>query len=149
MSRKATEMSRQNSRLLLINGLILGAVALVSFNLDLLGYFYGLGMTGPALHGNLDAIAYTEAHGLAAIVSLLLVLRRHDGWIGWHAVAAGMHLLLGLCNLVFFEVFVTWELVGLGVAATALHIVFFTLQTVALARALLSPPSTSEKGLSS
>jgi len=52
-------MSPQNSRLLIVNGLVLGAVALLQVNLDVLGYFTGLGPAGPALHGNLDAIGYT------------------------------------------------------------------------------------------
>ncbi len=127
-------MSAQNSHLLLVNGLILGGVALLQVSLDVLAYFTGLGLTGPALHGNLDAIGYTEAHGLAAILSLLFILRRKDGWAGWHGVAAGTHLLLGTANIVFWPVFGKWDLVPMGIGATALHVVFFALEVWALAR---------------
>ena len=128
-------MSVQNSRLLLVNGLVLGAVALVQMNLDVLGYFTGFGVTGPALFGNHDTIAYTEAHGLAAILSLLFILRRRDGWVGWHATAATMHLLLGTCNIIYWPIFTTTGLVPMGIVATAMHAVFFALQVRAFVRA--------------
>lgn len=127
-------MKGQNATLLLVNGAVLGGVALLQFCFDLLGYAYGWGPTGPALHGNLDAIGYTEAHGLAAILSMLLIARRHDGFAGWHGVAAGIHLLLGVCNLLFWPVFVKWGLVPMGVAATLMHGVFFVLEARALVR---------------
>jgi hypothetical protein len=136
-------MPQQNSRLLLVNGLAVGAVALLQINLDVLGYFFGLGITGPALVGNIDAIAYTEAHGLAGILSLLFILRRNDGWAGWHATAAGMHLLLGTCNIVFWPVFTTWGLVPMGIGATLMHAIFFILETWAFARARNSRLATS------
>ena len=120
---------RQNSTLLLVNGIVLGAVAVLQFVLDFLGYWTGLGPTGPALHGNLDAIGFAEAHGLAAILAVLFILRRNDGFVGWHAVAAAVHLLLGVCNLIFWPLFATWGLVPMGIAATLMHAVFFVLET--------------------
>lgn len=128
-------MSRQNSTLLLINGIVLGAVAVLQFGFDFAGYWLGVGPTGPALHGNLDAIGYAEAHGLAAILALLLIIRRHDGFVGWHAVAAGLHFLLGVCNLIFWPLFVTWGLVPMGIGATAMHVIFFVLESWAFVRA--------------
>jgi hypothetical protein len=136
-------MSTQDPRLLLVNGLVLGAVALLQVNLDVLGYFFGFGPTGPALIGNLDAIGYTEAHGLAAILSLLLILRRHDGWVGWHATAAGTHLLLGTCNVVFWPLFETWGLVPMGIGATAMHVIFFVLEARAFVRVRSPHPVTA------
>ncbi len=128
-------MSKQNSTLLLINGVVLGAVALFQFVLDFAAYFAGLGPTGPALYGNLDAIGYAEAHGLAAIFAFLFILRRHDGFVGWHAVAASVHLLLGVCNVVFWPLFAKWGLVPMGIGATAMHAIFFALESWAFARA--------------
>jgi hypothetical protein len=64
-------MAVASPRLLLANGIILGAVAVVQFTLDFLAYGLGVGPTAAALHGNLDTIGYAEAHGLAAIVALL------------------------------------------------------------------------------
>lgn len=136
-------MSGQNSRLLLVNGLLLGAIAVLQVNLDVLGYFFGFGPTGPALAGNLNAIGFIEAHGLAAILSLLFVIRRDDGWVGWHATAAGTHLLLGTCNIVFWPIFSTWGLVPMGIGATAMHALFFVLEAWAFARARSAVPTTA------
>jgi hypothetical protein len=110
-------------------------VAVLQFVLDFLAYAFGFGPTGLALHGNLDTIGYAEAHGLAAIVALLLILRRHDGWAGWHVVAAGSHLLLGTCNLIFWPLFAQWNLVPMGIGATAMHAIFFVLESWAFIRA--------------
>ena len=132
-------MSSQNSRLLLVNGIVVGAVALVQMNLDVFGYYFGVGPTGPVMLNNLDAIGYTEAHGLAAILSLLFILRRRDGWAGWHATAAATHLLLGTCNIVFWPIFTTSGLVPMGIGATAMHAVFLVLQAWAFARASTQP----------
>jgi hypothetical protein len=128
-------MSVTVPRLLLVNGVILGAVAVVQFPLDFLAYGLGFGPTAGALHGNLDTIGYAEAHGLAAIIALLLILRRDDGWVGWHAVAAGTHLLLGACNLIFWAGFVRWNLVPMGIGATVMHAIFFVLQAWVWVRA--------------
>lgn len=122
-------MARQNSTLLLINGIVLGAIAFIQFAFDFLGYWTGLGPAGLALHGNLNAIGFAEAHGLAAILSLLFIIRRNDGFVGWHAVAAGVHFLLGACNLIFWPLFATWGLVPMGIAATAMHVIFFVLES--------------------
>ena len=136
-------MSTQNARLMLVNGIVVGGVAVVQMNLDVLGYYFGVGPTGPVMLNNLDAIGYTEAHGLAAILSLLFILRRHDGWTGWHAVAGGMHLLLGTCNIVFWPIFTTTDLVPMGIGATVMHAIFFALQAWAFARARSPRPATA------
>ena len=116
--------SSQRPTLLLVNGLILGAVALLQFVLDFVAYWFALGPTAPALHGNLDTIGYAEAHGLALGLAALLILRRRDGWAGWHLVAGLAHGLLGICNLIFWPLFATWNLEPMGVAATAMHAIF-------------------------
>jgi hypothetical protein len=130
-------------RLLLVNGVILGAVALLQFNLDIVGYAFGFGPTGIALHANLDAIGYTEAHGLAAIAAFVLIIRRKDGRASWHGIAATIHLLLGACNLAFWPVFTRWGLEPMGVLATAMHAIFFALEGLAFARSRLGWPGVA------
>ena len=119
---------KQRPKLLLINGLVLGAVASAQFVMDFAGYWYGVGPTGPTLHGNLDTIGFAEAHGLAAGFALLMILRRNDGWAGWHLAAALVHILLGTCNLIFWPIFEAAGLVPMGIVATAMHAVFAGLE---------------------
>lgn len=133
-------MTRQSSHLLLVNGVILGTVGLLQFGLDFAAYFTGFGPTGPALHNNLDALGYAEAHGLAAVLGFLWVTRRQDGYLGWHAIAASTHLLLGACNLIYWPLFAKWGLVPMGVAATLMHAVFFVLETRAFFSAKRAQP---------
>jgi hypothetical protein len=132
--------AHQRPTVLLVNGIVLGVVATVQFVLDFVGYWAGVGPTADALHGNLDTLAFAEAHGLAAALALLMILRRRDGWAGWHITAALVHLLLGVCNLVFWRLFETTDLVTAGVLATAMHGVFAALELGAyVTRARTSP----------
>jgi hypothetical protein len=118
----------QRPTLLLINGIVLGVIATAQFVLDFVAYWTGFGPTGPTLHQNPDTLGYAEAHGLAAILALLFIIRRHDGFAGWHLVAAATHLLLAACNLIFWNLFVNAGLVPLGIAATTMHAIFVVLE---------------------
>jgi hypothetical protein len=126
-------MSRA-STLLLVNGGVLGGVAALQFVLDFTGYFTGIGPMGRALHGNLDAIGYAEAHGLALGFAILMIICRNDGWRGWNLVAGLVHLLLGTCNVIFWPVFESAGVVPLGIAATAMHAIFAVLEIRAYSR---------------
>jgi hypothetical protein len=119
---------QQRSMLLLLNGAVLGAVACVQLTLDFAGYWFGIGPAGATLQDNLDTIGFAEAHGLAAIFAALLIIRRKDGWAGWHPAAALVHALLGGCNLIFWPAFEASNLVTMGIVATAMHAVFAALQ---------------------
>ena len=65
----ALKADRFGSALLLINGVVLSAVASASVLFDLAGHFLGVGPFA-MYEGNLDSIAFVEAHGFALIVAL-------------------------------------------------------------------------------
>lgn len=46
-----------------------------------------------------------------------------DGRRFWHVFAAAVHTLLGVANLVFWDSFVVFGMVPMGIAATAVHFV--------------------------
>jgi hypothetical protein len=137
---------RLGKRLLLANGVVLGAVAAAQAIFDLSGAFLGLGPTAAALSGNPDAIGYFEAHGLALMAAVLIAANSRAANPGWHWFAALLHLLLGASNLLFWSAFTTYGLVPVGAAATTMHAIFFALEvTAGLARTPLilgSPGAT-------
>lgn len=144
------DWARIGQVLLLLNGVLLGFVALVAGLGDLAGHFLNLGPMAKALYGNLDAIGMFEAHGLALIVSVVLVIHRKSGSATWHWVSGATHLLLGGSNLMFWPIYSLYDMTGVGIGATAFHAVFFVLQiSVAFARtpAILSGPGAWFRGL--
>jgi hypothetical protein len=131
--------------LLLVNGTVLAAVATVSFFADIAGHFFGAGPFA-TFKGNYDSIAFVEAHGLALIISILLLVHRKWPTARWHWVAAAMHALLGGSNLVFWPLFVETGTVPMGILTTAMHLSFVALHVVAaLARtpALVTGPGAT------
>lgn len=112
--------ARSAPNLLLINGLLLAAVGAVQLAFDLAGAFLGIGPVA-ALHGNPAAIGLAEAHGLALILGIVLVLKRNAGGATWHWTAAAVHALLGGANLMFWSSFEAYGLVPMGLAATIGH----------------------------
>ena len=131
--------------LLLVNGLVLSVVGLGSFLADLAGHFFGLGPFA-MYEGNLDSIAFFEAHGFALLVAILLIVHRNWPTARWNWVAAAMHTLLGGGNLVFWPLFAANNSLTLGVVTTAMHITLVALHLIAaLARtpAIVSGPGAT------
>jgi hypothetical protein len=123
--------ARLGSRLLLINGVVLGVTAFAAAMFDLAGTFLNSGPMAAALAGNPSAIGFFEAHGLALIVAILIIVNRNADGAKWHWVAAATHLLLGGANLMFWSSFTTFGLVPMGVVATVLHAVFLVAELAA------------------
>jgi hypothetical protein len=138
-----TVFDRFAQRLLLVNGALLGTIAFVSAFLDLMGYFRDIGPMGP-FHEQPVMVGMFEAHCLAAILCLLVVLNRRDETPRWNIVMGAMHLLFGSANLTFWPFFIETGTVPFGIAITTLHFAFFGLEAIAaVGRAALSPARTS------
>ena len=121
------------SLLLTVNGAALALTGLVQSTFDLSGYFLNKGPLGPSLYGNPDTLAFVEAHGLAVIIGLLLIVHRNAASVLWHRIAAATHVLLGTANLMFWAAFEQYDLVPMGIVATAMHMFFAATQTTAAA----------------
>lgn len=119
-------------RVLRINGAFLLLAGLAALAADLVGYFWGAGPFA-ALAGEPLALGAVEAHGLAALVGLLLLRAAPEDRWRWHAIAGGVHLFLGVCNLLFWDVYELMGATGAGVASTAAHALLFSAQLACLA----------------
>jgi hypothetical protein len=122
---------RFGKRLLLVNGIVLGLVALCAGAADLVGHFFGMGPFS-MYAGNYDSIAFVEAHGLALILASLFIAYRDWPSAGWHWIAAAVHLLLGGANLTFWTLFVQTGTVPMGIITTSMHLGFVALHGVAV-----------------
>lgn len=109
---------RLNAAFLILMGGVFGV-------LDYLGFRMGSGPLGDLLKDNLLAIGMQEAHGLAFIIGLILfsyALRSTD--TSWHLVGAGVHVLLGSSNLIFWGHFEEIGTVNPAIIVTAIHWLF-------------------------
>ena len=97
---------------------------------DVPAIFFGTGtearVIGAARYAGLG---FLEAHGLALILSVLWWRAMPSRT--WHMTAAFAELLLGTANLVFWEIFTVADVIAVGYASSALHLLFAALNLAA------------------
>jgi hypothetical protein len=106
---------RLNAGFLVLMGGVFGV-------LDYIGFRTGIGPLGDLLQGNFLAVGMQEAHGLAFLMGLLLftqAVRTMDA--SWHLVGAGVHVLLGVSNLIFWGHFQGLGILNPEIVVTAIH----------------------------
>jgi hypothetical protein len=97
---------------------------------DVLGIFFSRGPVSRIIAGAPHAgIGFIEAHGLALIIGVLLW--RAAPVRAWHLTGAAVHVLLGISNLVFWQIFVAADMLLVGYVTTSLHGLFVVLQLLA------------------
>jgi hypothetical protein len=109
---------------LLVNGGFLTAIGSVQVSLELVSYRSGAGPYGTDFDASPYTIGWVEAHGLALLIGLLLLVAAGDGRRFWHVFAAAVHVLLGTANIVFWSSFVHFGVTTMGIAATVAHALF-------------------------
>lgn len=88
--------------------------------LDFPASFAGSGPLAPLIaHEPSLGIGFIEAHGLALILGV--VLWRAASTASWHLTAAAVHLLLGTCNIVFWQLYVITGTLAEGWVSTVIH----------------------------
>jgi hypothetical protein len=96
--------------------------------LDYVGYRTGQGPLGRMLYGNDLTVGMQEAHGLAFLFGLtLFVYAVPDARPSWHLLCAGIHVLLGGSNLMYWSGVVEYGVVGPEVVVTSIHGLFVLL----------------------
>jgi hypothetical protein len=119
---------------LLADGVFLLVAGLAALVADLAGYFFGAGPFA-ALASEPLALGAVEAHGLAALVGLLVIRATPNERWRWHTVALVVHLFLGVSNLLFWQVYATMGATRAGFVSTCAHALFFGAQLACLAHA--------------
>ena len=96
--------------------------------LDYIGYRTGAGPLGRMLHGNDLAVGMQEAHGLAFIFGLVLfIFAVSNARPSWHLICAGIHILLGGSNILYWNGAVEYGIVGPEIVVTIIHGLFLAL----------------------
>jgi len=135
VTQSATMLIRRKA-LLYANGIFLTLMGGPFVVFDLLSYFWGSGPLGQQFYAVGYAVGFVEAHGLAFILGLLLLrAARWEPVAFWHLLGAGIHLLLGSCNLLFWPFIVAMDVVMIEIVITSLHFLLFGLQALCFALA--------------
>ncbi len=114
---------------LLADGVFLGVTGALQVTFELAGYYTGRGPLGDVFDDSPYTIGWVENHSWALLVGVLfLVVARHDARRFWHGFALAVHVMLAAANLTFWSSFDHFDVVPLGVAATAAHFVFIVAQ---------------------
>jgi hypothetical protein len=117
-------MESARRRLFIANGVFLVVVGGVQVVFELLAFYVGAGPYADILRDSPYTIGWVEAHGLAFIIGvLLLTVAARDGRHFWHVLAAAVHTLLGTANLLFWNSFIVFGMVPMGIVATVVHFV--------------------------
>lgn len=124
---------RLHRAVMLVDGAFLAVVGAAQVTFELLGHYAGAGPFGAVFHGSPYTIGWVENHGFALLIGVLfLTVAANDGRRFWHGFALAVHVLLGAANVVFWNSFVTFDVVPMGLAATVVHALFIEVQFLCL-----------------
>lgn len=131
-------MTSQLGKLLVYaNAAFLVVASLGGFVTDVRGSFFG---TGPeaVLLNQAPGAGMMEAHGLAFIIAVTILAVGYGR--RWHLMLLAIHLLLGTCNLMFWQFFIVSDMLTVGYVTTIAHWLFATAHLVVLA----TPATTAD-----
>lgn len=136
-SQQLAPIERIRKVFLLANGALLTLIGTVAATGDLVAYWTGSGPLGKHLFNAPYAVSFFEVHGLTAFSGILiLTMARSDPKIGWHIVAAVLHLFSALGIAIFWQGAVEWNVTSAEASVFVVDIVIATahLLLYALAR---------------
>ena len=106
---------------------------------DLQSYVSGTGPFGQTFFQNPTVIGVVEAHGLAVLTAgTLWFLATHHTSRFAHWVAVVAHAVMGVSNIIWFDVFRRVQAETQGVAVTVVHFGFIGVNAFFIARASVS-----------
>jgi len=120
-------MPRLRALFLRADALFLVPAALGGLAMDIAGAFFHRGPEHLVLREVPEAaLGFTEAHGLALVLGSILLFAPPRRL--FHLAGGAAHVVLGASNLVFWQMFVTGKVLGMGYLTTLLHVFFAGLQ---------------------
>lgn len=133
-------MTSQLGKLLVtFNAAFLVVASLGGFVTDVRGSFFKTGPEAVLLNQAPGAvIGMMEAHGLAFIVAVTILAVGYGR--RWHLMLLAIHLLLGTCNLMFWQFFIASDMLAVGYVTTIAHWLFAVAHLVVLA----TPAATAD-----
>jgi hypothetical protein len=119
------EEKMKGQQILKADGLFLLTAGTIQIILEIAGHFWQMGRYAEQFGNSPYTIGFFEAHGLAVLLAIALLTQAGSkNRLFWHRAALAVHLLLGGANLLFWQSFVAFDFVTMGIIATTLHIVF-------------------------
>jgi preprotein translocase subunit Sss1 len=123
-------MENRYKRILKIHGITLLLLGSVMTMQTILGSFKGIGPLKFIYADPLRSVGLFEAYLLAAFSgSILLLLSGRHYQKEWHLLAATIHLILFVTNLLFWKAYALAGIVTIGYVATIAHALFIVLET--------------------
>jgi hypothetical protein len=113
-----------NRTILRLDALFLLLAGSIQLVLEIQGHFFGMGVYADVFGHSPYTIGFFEAHGFAVLIALAVLNDNAKQNNVWHGRLVAIHVLLGGANLLFWQSFVAWDLVVMGVVATTLHGLF-------------------------
>lgn len=128
-----------------IDGIFLTVMGSLAGITDLASYFAGKGPFGETYFQNSIAIGGFEAHCLAVITGLVFVLKSKSSDAQFfNKIAIAIHSVLGICNLVWFEVFIYTNMILMGFVTTIAHFSFVAFNSIAISKKISSSVVTDK-----
>ena len=109
--------------------MVMGTMAAIT---DLMAYFTGMGPFGDTYYQKSITIGGFEAHCLAIILGVILFTKSKSDGHFFNKIAATIHIVLGISNLIWFNVFFETGSVGMGYATTIAHFLLASFNLLAI-----------------
>lgn len=105
-----------------VHGIILLGIGILMALQTLLGCFKGIGVLSFTKGDLLRSVGLFEAYLLAGFCGALFILLSGKCYSKeWHLLAATVHLILGITNLIFWEAYTIAGIVTIGYLSTMAH----------------------------
>jgi hypothetical protein len=121
--------------ILRIDGIFLMVMGTMAAITDIIGYYSGNGPFGRIYFQNNITIGGFEAHSLAIILGIILFIKsKASDAHFFNKIAVAIHLVLGVSNLVWFDIFFETGSISMGYTSTIAHFTLVLLNIIAISR---------------